>query len=157
MCKSLYKKTGKKHIFKISPVGFPNLPRLQRSSIILDSKIIAVIYNSATYELVPYTVYDDTNIAHVSVICMYMLLDAWHIRELYSTARIDKKIMESVLLYVFKSVTTIRALPIENFTQEIYLGMYSNIVKYRMTQKNNIYPPYTPEKYRYNNGAYRTI
>lgn len=93
----------------------------------------------------------------MSVICMYMLLDAWHIRELYSTAHIDKKIMESVLLYVFKSVTTIRALPIENFTQEIYLGTYSNIVKYRMTQKNNIYPPYIPEKYRYNNGAYRTI
>lgn len=158
LCNTIYKQTGKKHIFKIENVGFPGIPRLSRSNIKSDGKIVCVIYNPASYELIPYTVYKNTKIAHVSVICMYMLLDAWHLREVYSAGTLDKKTMDNIMSNLFKTYTAIRDIPIEMYTQELYFGQYSNIINYRIKQKkDNEFPPYIPEKYKLNSGNYRII
>jgi hypothetical protein len=121
------------------------------------------IFNSGTYELIPYVVYNDFNVGYPNVLNRFLLLDIWLLRILNHL----KLIQDNTLKYAFQKMYTnlaqirkIGSLPDKTIydAPASYLGQYINLQRMtsKLAMKNKFYP-YNPEQYRYQRGTYRVI
>jgi hypothetical protein len=153
--------------FKLHQAGVATEPRMCKTvvSIMFNDRTLHImdVYNSGSYELVPYTVYRDYHIGFPYVLKMYLLMDIWFLRIIFVLKLIDKfmlnKSVTNAMAY-FNQVDSLMSPPhIQKFLpHETYLGVYVDLVKYKQKQGlNNEMFPYYPEQYRYNKGQYRSI
>lgn len=162
--KLVQKNTGYKVTHKSSYINLYSEFRLIKTTVSISINIngkkkniyIMDIYNSTTFELVPYYTYKDINIGFHNVLKMYLLLD------LYNTIMISKGKSNNIIkLIANNSINNIKRInELKNFTykEESYMGVHIDI--YKIKKKigtDNIYYPYVPESYRYKNGKYRVI
>jgi hypothetical protein len=116
------------------------------------------IYNSASYELVPYTVYNNINIGYPNVLRMFMLIDAWYLRILSALKAVNDHTLKQCIGIIFKNLRNIDSVEISKYSTELYLGTYSDLKIFKQKEGlKNIYYPYNPEQYRYQKGNYRVI
>jgi hypothetical protein len=142
-------------------------PRLQKTIVSvtipngkLGPKTIHIldIFNSAHYELVPYTTYDKLNIGYPNVLRMFILIDVWFIRILFALKLINQQILKQSINTVFDNLENVENVSVDKFSSETYLGKFSDLVLYKKkNSSHNVFYPYNPEQYRYQKGNYRTI
>jgi hypothetical protein len=138
-------------------------PRLEKVlvSVVINTRTIHLleIFNAAAYELVPYSIYKDFNIAYKNVIRMYQLIDLWFFRLLAAMNLIKSSYLKTLVENIFKTFDSIDDIPDDIYELELFMGI--NVELKRFKQKNKISSgiyPYYPENYRYNHGGkYREI
>jgi len=129
-------------------------------SIVLNNKSICLldVFNSAQYELVPYTVYKDMNIGYPNVLNMFMLIDMWFLRFLSTINIINVATLNQYISTTFNNLADIDKIKLSRYSKEQYLGTYVNLLRYKHKKSlNNDYFPYNPEQHRYQKGQYRII
>ena len=135
--------------------------RLNKStiSIKLDNNRIYVldIFNNAQYDLVPFTTYNGFQLGYPNVLKMFLLIDIRFSRVMHILNVINSTQLNKSISILFDYLTRINKLDNKKFIEE-YLGVISDYSKYKKKLGlGNIYFPYSPEQYRYQNGEYRKI
>jgi hypothetical protein len=129
-------------------------------SVTINNKTIHLmdIFNSAQYELIPYTTYDNINIGFPNVIRMFMLIDMWFLRILYSMSLINDNTLKYSINNIFKNLEKVEDIDDTKFSRELYLGIYVDLMRYKKKiSVDNVFYPYNPEQHRYQKGNYRVI
>jgi hypothetical protein len=121
---------------------------------------IANVFNSAFYELIPYTSIDGINVATFAVILRFMFIDIWFLRMLRYFNNIDQKRYKYSMNTLYSNIDSIHSkwsntMNEKTRTLPTYIGTYVNEV----ISKKNIsgIPPYYPAKYKLDTGGYRVI
>lgn len=116
------------------------------------------IFNSATYELVPYTTYEDLDIGYKNVLRMFFLIDFWFLRTLHALNFINDSSLKKSANIVFDYLEKIDEIKDDKYSREVYLGVYINLMRYKQKQgTQNVFWPYYPEQHRYIKGDYRKV
>jgi hypothetical protein len=132
-------------------IAVPNGRGKQRTVHIMD------VFNAATYELVPFSTYNDLQVGHKNVLKMYFLVDLWFYRILFSLNFIKETVLKKNVAACFHNLEKIEGVPQDILGRE-YLGIHSDIVRYKKKiGTQNVFYPYNPEQHRYIKGKYREI
>ena len=116
------------------------------------------IFNSGQYELIPYTVYKDLNIGHTNVLRMFMLIDMWFIRILFTLNVVKGHILKRAIDSIFENFKKIDSIEPSKYSEEIYLGTHVDLIRYKQKQGTyNIFYPYIPEQHRYQKNEFRKV
>lgn len=138
-------------------------PRLIKTVISItfkDGKLIHIldIFNSATYELVPYSTIKDINIGFKYVIKMHILVDMWFLRILNTSNILNNSSLRISIDRLFKYFDLIDGIDETIYVTEEHIGRHEDIVIYKKKiGTQNSQQPYIPEYCRYRNGSYRII
>lgn len=115
------------------------------------------IFNNAQYDLVPFTTYNNFQLGYPNVIKMFLLIDIRFSRIMYILKIINDKTLSNSISNIYSYFMNIDKIDVSKFNEE-YLGTVSDYSKYKKKLGlGNIYFPYSPEQYRYQNGEYRKI
>ncbi len=134
------------------------------------------VYNSASYELVPYRVSaefnlsksgefpEDIKIGNVFVLLRFMLFDVWILRIIKNLGLLTANILENKINKILDNMANIKTgrkykgLGNKKFQKINYLGTYESLLIY---QKNKLleskFPSYVPFYYKEEHGKYREI
>jgi len=118
-------------------------------------KIVANVYNSATYEIVPYFRHGKYNIANKYVLMRFNLIEAWNLQVLVGKQSIDADF--------FKRKSSFKKVQFDNFMQvedkkEFFMGEYHDeVLSMKLVKTSKRTPPaYYPQLYVKNTGNYKT-
>lgn len=132
------------------------------------------VFNSGTYELVPYRISGefssskefptDVKVASAHVLLRFLLIDIWILRVIKNLGLLTPAILETKITKLFQIIADIKnARKFNNLISKFgqhdnYLGRYQSLFIY---QKNKLldakFPPYTPYYWKKANGAYRDV
>jgi len=142
--------------------------RLKKTIFVISSqqrerKVIFNIYNSANYEIIPYTTINNYNIANRYVLMRFVLVDLWHINILHALGKIETqyKDFRSARLRLqyeaFKSFNTSIKSNEEN--EERFLGTYiEEKLEWKLNKKNSgFFREYFPQIEKKNLGVYKSL
>lgn len=119
--------------------------RLKKYTAYIENKPIIDIYNSGSYELIPYKKIDNIMVAHPYVICRFLMIDYW-ITILLETP--DDRIKD-----VIKTLMNINNV---QYTQ--YYGVHEDKnIALKKLYKDTDFFSYFPYKHYKQNGSYRII
>lgn len=132
------------------------------------------VFNSGTYELIPYRLSsefgsskdypDDVKIGSAFVLLRFLLLDIWILRVIKNLGLLTQAILETKINKLFQIIADIKNA--RNFSGLIakfgqhnnYIGQYQSFIIY---QKNKLldakFPPYAPYYWKLTNGSYKEI
>lgn len=163
----IFQFVGYQVTYKTHNPNIPIEPRLQKTviSISIPSKDKGIrvihlmdVFNSAQYELVPYTTYKDLNIGYPNVLSAFVLVDLWFIRILYALKIINSQTLKQSIGIIFECLENIKKIDSTSYTRELYMGIYNSLDRHKKKQSlQNTFYPYVPEQHRYQKGNYRII
>ncbi len=146
--------------FGINDLKNPLESRLKRLTIYIENKDVKReplidIFNTSTYDLVPYITIDDIKVGCIFILMKYRLLDIWTMQLIMRIGTSDKKYVKFILTKMFDDYIKlsilydnyIKSSSFENINGESYVGAYEDItLSYkRKAQMDNFYPPpYSP-------------
>jgi hypothetical protein len=115
------------------------------------------IFNSTTFELIPYYQLDNINIGSKYVLIKFLFIDLWIVRIVEKLGYLDKKITNEKINRLLGLIQKFR-----NSTDPLikYQGLFRDysIDKKIFNMQNSLFKPkYIPEKYLKENGKYYTI
>lgn len=116
------------------------------------------VFNSAAYELVPYTTHGNLHVGLKNVLVMHFLLELRLLRVLFCLDFVKKGFLLRSSADIYENIKHIEKLNVHAYAMESYLGTHVDLIRY--TQKRgtqNIFYPYSPEHHRYTRGEYRKI
>lgn len=158
--------TGRTPNVKTHRVNIPTDNNLRKTSISITTVTngkkttthLIDVFNSANYELIPYSTFNDVQVAYPDVIKRFILIELWTTRILHSLGVLNKYATGKVLKKASIQMKVATGLSVEDYTAEEFIG---NMVDPELSRKRvsvkNPYPKYVPEQYRYNHGKYRTL
>lgn len=130
--------------------------RLRKCVVRCDGHIVANIYNSASYEIIPYFRHGKYNIANKYVLMRFNLIEVWNLQVLVSKGTIE--------LDYFKRKTTFKKTQFSNFLQvedkkEFFVGEYRDeVLSTKLAKKEKwTQPPYFPQIYHKMTGNYKSM
>jgi len=119
-------------------------------------KIIANIYNSATYEIIPYFKHNRYNVANKYVLLRFNLIEIWALQVLLAKGNIEMEF--------FKRKLAFRKVQYDNFMRledkkEFFIGEYRDeVLDTKLSKKEKRFTPtYHPQIYMKLTGKYRTM
>jgi hypothetical protein len=130
--------------------------RLKKTTIHINGKIIANIYNSASYELIPYFQYDNYNVANKYVLMRFALVETWVVTLLYLNKQIDEQYKDKVVAR--KKIQYHMFSKLED-KKEKFIGIILDEALYTKLKKkeSKAFPEYFPQKMHKITGSYRII
>ena len=134
----------------------PGEYRLSKIILKTSSGYLAEVYNSASFELIPFNIVNGIQTATVPVILRYIMLDIWAIKSLGSTGRISEHCVSDIVRRYYNIMSSIR----DGITNEStdMLGVYcDDVVAKKKLALSNQFMPYYPARYKSINGSYRII
>lgn len=160
--------TGHTPTYKSHQTHLPTEPRLTKTVLSINipaskhspsrNMHLVDIFNAASYELIPYTVYANINIGYPNVLKMFTLIDLWFLRILSALGFVTKNSLEKGVGINLRLLDKTDEISLSMFGRELYLGVYSDIKRYKQKQGSaNVFYPYNPEQCRYQKGTYRVI
>lgn len=159
----IFQQLGFKTSHKTHEMRIPLEPRLRKTvvSITVPGRgtiHIIDIFNSARYELIPYTVYSNLQIGYPNVLRMFMMLELWFIRILFVLKHINDTTLRDNVHGIFDNLLDIDNIVVSKYCREMYLGTIVDLTRYLKRQSlQSTFFPYIPEQYRYQKGGYRKI
>ena len=115
------------------------------------------LFNSANFEVIPYSVVDKIAIGHKWVLLRFLFIDLWIIRVIKTLGLISSDILNKKIIYLWELIEFLRS---HNTTLDIsFLGTYKDFtVDKRMSNlQEKMFYPYYPYIYNVENGSLRVI
>jgi hypothetical protein len=162
----IFQYSGHRTTEKTHNINISADPRLQKTTITVTINHrgkkqcvhLIDIFNTAAYELVPYTTYNDIDIAYPAVLRMYQLVDLWSLRILFVLNFLNENSLKHKINDIFRQLVRIDKIKPSNYVREVYLGTNLDVVRFKKIQGTaNVFYPYNPEQYRYLKGTYRKV
>jgi hypothetical protein len=137
--------------------NIPGEYRLKKAVIMTKSGYIAEVYNSASYELVPYIIVGDIYVATRYVLLRFLMIDIWSVRILGTTGKISNDVAANIISRYFDIMNHVRDKKYKISMPQV-LGVYIDdfYAKKRLALANNFWP-YRPVEYNSINNKYREI
>lgn len=155
LMKRILKKDIKHRTYHVENI--PGEYRITRTLILSNNDYIMEIYNTASYELIPYIEVDNVQVGMPYVLLYHMMIDYWLIGTME-----QKKILTTHSANIIRSeymdiMSNIKA---KMFTvkMEPYMGKYvdSELTKKRLNLTSQ-FRPYVPAEYKRDHGEFRVI
>lgn len=128
-------------------------------SIVVDKKTyyIANIFNSASYELIPYVSIDKFKIGTPLVLLRFLFADLWFMRILRFFELVDADQYKKNIMSIFNNIDIMHDIWVKEIITVLpmYIGTY--IDESSSKKKTETIYPYYPAKYKLEHGSYRRI
>lgn len=119
------------------------------------------VYNTPSYELVPYTVVDNIQVGTEHVLIYHMLLDSWLVSVLGSSGKLPSSMAERIVAsnaHVIQHIKKAARRQRGDATRPEFMGVYhDDFLAKKRVSLSNTYRRYYPAQYKKTNGSYRTI
>lgn len=137
--------------------NIPGEYRLTKTIMYNKNDHIVEIFNTASYDLIPYIVVDDIQVGLPYTLLYHMILDVWFIGTLGERKTLPQRAVKHIICGYIDIMKHVRAKKY-NIDKPMFMGTYKDdsLAKKRLSLSNRI-RPYYPAQTKIANGDYRVI